>query len=85
MKNIFTEHPHSVNETYGQHFCAAFKFGAQMMIGGVACVLHAIFPFIFQQTGSNYLFKIMQEFIARRQTAEDRMVTLMRDIEKKMH
>lgn len=45
MKNIFTDHPHSIGETYFKHLLFAGQFGVTMIIGGVVCLIHAIFPF----------------------------------------
>ena len=50
MSNPFTAHPNSVNETYWQHFAFALKFGSKMTLGGIAALLHAIFPFLFVTT-----------------------------------
>jgi hypothetical protein len=48
----FTRHPRSVGETYGEHFLFASRFGLRMINGGVACVVHGLFPFLFVRTGS---------------------------------
>jgi len=53
--NPFTSHPASVGETYGEHCVFAFGFGARMMVGGVAAMLHAVFPFLCVTTGSRTL------------------------------
>ena len=50
MSNPFTAHPTSVNETYWQHLAFALRFGIKMTLGGVAAMLHAIFPFLFVAT-----------------------------------
>lgn len=52
MKNPFTDHPHSVNETFLEHFFVATGFGTKMILGGIACCLHGFFPFLFTTTGS---------------------------------
>jgi len=52
MLELFTRHPHSVGETYGEHFLFATGFGAKMLIGGAACVVHGLLPFLFLKTGS---------------------------------
>jgi Family of unknown function (DUF6356) len=83
MKNIFTEHPHSIGESYLQHFFFAFKFGAQMAAGGLACILHAVFPFIFQKTASNYLLAMTDDFVCRMPAMEDRVIKLAHSIERK--
>lgn len=85
MKNIFTKHPHSINETYFQHFKFAFAFGANLLLGGLTCIIHAIFPFLFQKTGSNILFKMTHHFVERMPTVEDRFVFLSQAIEKKQN
>lgn len=81
--NIFSKHPNSVGETYFQHLGFAFAFGANMIIGGFACMIHAIFPFWFEQTGSDYLLKLTKNFIERMPTLDDRVIELGNLIEKK--
>ena len=55
LKRVFTEHPAAVGETYGEHGARAFKFGSRMMLAGVACVVHALFPCLFVHTASRTL------------------------------
>ena len=50
MSNPFTVHPVSVNETYWEHLAFALRFGIKMALGGVAAMLHAVFPFLFVRT-----------------------------------
>ena len=50
--NPFTRHPGEVGESYGEHFRNASGFGLRMVAGGIACIVHAIFPFWFERTGS---------------------------------
>jgi hypothetical protein len=84
MNNFFTSHPHKVGETYFQHFRFAFAFGFKMLIGGLACIMHAIFPFLFQKTGSTIMLKMTQHFVERMPVVEDRVIYLSKSIEKKM-
>jgi hypothetical protein len=83
MKNIFTEHPHSINETYFQHLKFAGLFGIRMMMGGLACMAHAIFPFLFQKTGSNLLLKMTHHFVERMPKLEGRVSDLFLMMEAK--
>jgi hypothetical protein len=55
MVNLFTAHPSSVGETYAQHCRFAFHFGARMTMGGLAAMVHALFPFLFVTTASRAL------------------------------
>ena len=52
MRNPFTAHPHSVGETYAEHLRFAFAYGLRMTLGGLAALLHAVFPFLFERTAS---------------------------------
>lgn len=83
MKNIFTEHPHSIGETYLQHMKFASQFGGNMLLGGLACFAHAIFPFLFQNTGSNILLKMTHNFVERMPSTEKRIVRLAELIGRK--
>ncbi|MFM8516975.1 MAG: DUF6356 family protein, partial [Nevskiaceae bacterium] len=42
----FTEHPATVGETYLGHLFKASTFGVRMVIAGIACILHGLFPFL---------------------------------------
>ena len=52
MGNPFTDHPRSVGETYLQHACFAVRYGWKMTRGGVAALIHGVFPFLFTKTAS---------------------------------
>ncbi|MEL6708040.1 MAG: DUF6356 family protein [Pseudomonadota bacterium] len=61
---LFQEHPASVGETYFEHLLHATGFGARMTLGGLACILHGLLPFLFVKTGSRQI-----------QTLHGRMIT----------
>lgn len=50
---LFSKHPESVGETYGEHAAFAGQFGIRMVLCGLACMIHAVFPFLFVRTGTN--------------------------------
>jgi hypothetical protein len=50
--NPFTEHPRSVGETYLEHGAFALRYGVKMTLGGLAALVHSVFPFLFEKTGS---------------------------------
>jgi hypothetical protein len=83
MKKIFTDHPNSMGETYFQHMKIACLFGSKMVFGGFACIIHAIFPFIFKKTGSDILLNMLHEFIERMPCIESRILRLYELIAKK--
>ena len=72
---FFTEHPASVGETYAEHFMMASSFGIPMMAAGFACLLHGIFPFLFEKTGSNLVKKLYDRIVTNRVKAENRSAT----------
>jgi hypothetical protein len=52
VRNPFTAHPSDVGESYAEHCVFACRYGAKMAAGGIAALLHGVFPFLFQTTGS---------------------------------
>jgi len=56
--NLFTAHPASVGETYGEHFRFAMAFGVRMTLGGLAALVHAVLPFLLITTASRALERL---------------------------
>ena len=48
MKNIFTEHPKSVGESYFKHFMFAINISAKLFLWAIIAIIHAILPFTFK-------------------------------------
>ena len=69
ISEIFTRHPATVGETYGQHFRAALGFAARMLIGGLACLVHAVLPFLFVRTGSGIIDELHDRMVVNRYAA----------------
>lgn len=69
--SLFTEHPASVDETYGEHFVFASTCGLRMLGAGAAAVVHAVFPFLFVTTASRMMQELADELTSRRQVAEE--------------
>ena len=63
---LFRDHPTEVGETYGEHFAAAGGFGAKMIAGGVACMVHAVIPGLFVTTGSGTVRRLYQAMVTKR-------------------
>ena len=83
LKQLFTKHPHSIGETYWHHMINALLFGSQMVIGGIACLIHAIFPFLFQETASNLMFRMTMRFVNRMPHEEIRVKKMAQCLKKK--
>lgn len=66
--NPFTDHPHEIGETYGEHFRTAAGFGLQMTLGGLACLVHAVIPWLFVTTGSETMRRLHRRLTGRADT-----------------
>lgn len=64
--NPFTSHPATVGESYGEHLATATGFGGRMILAGIACMLHGIFPFLFVTTGSRTVRHLHDTMITHR-------------------
>lgn len=66
MRNPFTSHPADVNESYSQHLVHASGFGVRMVWAGLACMVHALLPFLFVKTGSRAITELHDRMVTNR-------------------
>jgi hypothetical protein len=66
IKRLFTEHPASVDESYGEHLLQASSFGTRMILAGLACLVHGLLPFLFVRTGSTAISALHTRMVANR-------------------
>lgn len=66
LTKLLTEHPASVGESYREHLVHASGFGVRMVIGGLACILHGLLPFLFVRTGSKQVAVLHDRMVANR-------------------
>lgn len=64
---LFTRHPASVGESYGEHLAVASRFGFRMILGGCACLVHGLLPFLFVRTGSKQVSTLHRTMVTHRQ------------------
>ncbi|MFH5926089.1 DUF6356 family protein [Roseomonas xinghualingensis] len=74
----FTEHPASVGETYVEHMHTAAWFGWRMLLGSLACFVHALLPFLFTRTGSATITQLHDRMVVNRVRAERAAVVVAR-------
>ena len=55
---LFTAHPASVDESFGEHFLFALKFAGLLFAAAGAALIHAILPFMFEKTASKIVAKL---------------------------
>ena len=64
IDRLLFQHPRSVGESYAEHAAVASRIGARMMLGGVACLVHAIVPSLCVRTGSTTIKQLYAEMKA---------------------
>lgn len=65
-QRLFTAHPASVNENYGQHLAAAAGFGFRMIWGGLVCLVHAVIPGVCCTKGSDLISELHERMVINR-------------------
>jgi Family of unknown function (DUF6356) len=77
LKRLFTDHPATVGETYGQHFASAMGFGFRMIWGGLICFVHALIPGALATRGSDMICELHERMVTnRRRLAESRALPM---------
>jgi hypothetical protein len=72
LNRLFTAHPASVGESYGEHLVQASGFGLRMIVAGLACLIHGLLPFLFVRTGSTAIDALHTRMVThRRRVAAD--------------
>jgi len=66
LSDAFTSHPASVGETYTEHMAVAASFGGTMILAGLACLVHAVLPFLFVRTGSAAITQLHERMVLHR-------------------
>jgi hypothetical protein len=52
---LFLEHPRSVDESYFEHLLFAGGFALRLIGAGVAALIHALVPCLFEKTAGNMI------------------------------
>lgn len=72
MLRAFTQHPETVGETYFEHLGSAWGFASTMFVGAMACLLHGLFPFAFQSSGSRRIRELHDRMVVHRTAKAER-------------
>ena len=65
MKNIFTDHPQSVGESYLEQFIFALSTGVKLILWGLIAIIHAILPFTFKTFVSQRIIRLHDKIKSR--------------------
>lgn len=65
IKSLFTAHPESLDESYGQHFGHALSYAGRLFAASFCAFTHALLPFLFEKTASNLIKQMHAEMMAR--------------------
>ncbi|WEK45146.1 MAG: DUF6356 family protein [Candidatus Andeanibacterium colombiense] len=63
---LFGSHPASVGESYLAHLRHACGFAGAMLAACLACFIHALFPFLFERTGSTIIHRLHDRMVVNR-------------------
>jgi hypothetical protein len=71
MKNIFTEHPNEVGESYLQHFGQALGFCLLLLSLSFKALVHALLPFCYVTDVSDRILTLSKGMQKRREQAKE--------------
>ncbi len=69
IQRIFFAHPESVQESYFEHLRFALWFAARLLGAGLAALVHAIVPALFEKTASTLICQMHARIVSRSHAA----------------
>ena len=67
LHRLFLSHPETVDETYGEHCAFALGFALRLIGAGLAALIHAIIPCLFETTASRMIREMNARIVSRAQ------------------
>lgn len=61
----FTQHPASAGQSYVEHLGFAVRVGGLLLWAGLAAIIHAVLPFVFQTTASKIIASLHAEITGK--------------------
>ena len=62
---LFTDHPKAVGESYLAHMAVSWRFSSQLLVAGLAGMIHGLAPGLFERTASTMVRKLHAQLPAR--------------------
>ncbi len=66
LNDLFLSHPRSIGEGYFEHQRTALAFALALFGAGLACMIHAIVPCLFQTRASRAVAQLHQRMVLHR-------------------
>ena len=66
LRELFTRHPASVGETYGEHMGVALSFAGPLALAAMAALVHAFLPWCFERTASGIVTRLHDRMVTNR-------------------
>jgi len=70
FERLFVAHPRSVNEDYLAHAGVALRFAQLLFRAGLAALVHAVIPALFETSASSIIKKLHREMSERSRTSQ---------------
>jgi len=70
FERLFVVHPRSVNEDYLAHAGVALRFAVLLLGAGLAALVHAVIPALFETSSSSYSYDVHREISERSHTSQ---------------
>ena len=65
LRQLFTQHPASLGETYTEHMRASLSYAVPLLGAALAAFVHALLPFLFQTTASQTVRRLYERMTKR--------------------
>ena len=65
LHRLFLSHPQTVDESYGEHFLFALGFAMRLLGAGLAALVHALIPCLFETTASRMIREMHDRITSR--------------------
>ena len=72
FERLFVAHPRSVNEDYLAHAGVALRFALLLLRAGLAALVHAVIPALFETSASSTIKKLHREMSERSHVSQHR-------------
>ena len=65
IKEKMLAHPKKYNQTYIGHVLDTVSFGSKAIVAGGLTFIHAVFPFMFENTGSQIIRGLYMDLVEK--------------------